>query len=99
MRRLGAAEGVTATVDYETMKQAIKEMKKEFQERKASGTSNDALPPHARDPALYLATKLAPGARLNASKFMSAPTRTTARTAGEAAKLEDTLKLPRREAA
>eukprot|EP00928_Gymnodinium_smaydae_P064418 TRINITY_DN47746_c0_g1_i1.p1 TRINITY_DN47746_c0_g1~~TRINITY_DN47746_c0_g1_i1.p1 ORF type:complete len:346 (-),score=100.67 TRINITY_DN47746_c0_g1_i1:85-1122(-) len=76
IRRLGAAEGVTATVDYETMKQAIKEMKREF---KLKAGSKGSAPP-ATDPALYLATKLAPGARLNASKFMSSPTRPMSRT-------------------
>lgn len=67
LRRLGAAEGVTASVDYETMKKAIREMKHELRSGGKNGRSQDA--------ALILATKLAPGARLNPERFLSAPSR------------------------
>jgi hypothetical protein len=71
IRRFGAAEGVTSAVDYDTMKKAIREMKKELYERKNSTDKGGTL--DTVDWAMKLGQKLAPGARLNASKFQSAP--------------------------
>mmetsp|Transcript_111270 Transcript_111270/g.314062 ORF Transcript_111270/g.314062 Transcript_111270/m.314062 type:complete len:559 (-) Transcript_111270:128-1804(-) len=79
LRRLGAAEGTKAEVDVNHMKQTIRDMKKETLPKANAdkgGTGKEGeLAVLRKDPVLSLASRLAPGARLNALKFVSEPTK------------------------